>query len=115
MPLSRTLALLLISGKTTLFDVVDLLTKYKMLALLPTIRQSLVQLSKAKDGDETIVIQSPFELSLDSVATIKKIVGETEAKHRVIVNKNVLAGFKAKHKGIVYDGSAERIIKQLLN
>jgi F0F1-type ATP synthase delta subunit len=115
MPLSRKLATLLIDGKATLADVVALLTKYKMLSLLPSIKHALTQMASAKSVEETILIQSPFPLTESSVSHIRTIIGDKDAQHRVVINKNVLAGFKAKFKGMVYDGSAERIIKQFIN
>ncbi len=115
MPLSRTLALYILEGKATLQDVVDVLVKYDLETLLPFIKQALIQMSSGIHASTTILIESPFNLSDESIRTIKGFIGETEAPHSVILNKNILAGFKAKYKGMVYDGSAERIIKQITN
>lgn len=114
MPLSRTIATLLFQGKTTLPLVIDLLTKYKMLALLPSIMKALTKLNSFSGKENTIVIESPFALSEGSVQKIKRIVGNDIAEHSIVINKDVLAGFKATFRGVRYDGSAERIIKQLL-
>ncbi len=113
MPLSRKLAVYIIEGKASLEDVITLLTKYKLLTLLPYIKQSLIQMSSGLHTKETILIESPFELSLESVKKIKEIIGNEDAPHEVFINKNLLAGFKAKYKGMMYDGSAERVIKQV--
>ena len=115
MPLSRKLAALIITGKVELSSVVKQLTKYKMLTLLPSIKQALVQMAKEKEKDETLTIYSPFPLSDTAVSKVRKVVGEEKARHHVVIDKNVLAGFRAKYKGMMYDGSAERIIKQLVN
>ena len=115
MPLSRTLALYIINGKASLDDVVELLTKYKLLILLPSIKYALIQISSGAHQESTIMIESPFALSPVSVEKIKQMAGDSKAPHEVIINKNILAGFKAKFQGIMYDGSAERIIKQLLH
>ena len=115
MTLSRKLAALLLNGKANLTDMIELLTKYKMLSLLPSIKQALVQMASARDAEETIMIESPFPLSDASITHVRTIMGENNAKHHVVINKNVLAGFKAKFKGVMYDGSAERIIKQFTN
>lgn len=115
MPLSYQLARLLISGKASLTDVVNELTKYKMLALLPSIKKALVNLSSHEEGKQIVRIESPFPLSNNAVEVIKKIIGEGTAHHTVTINKNILAGFRARFRGRLYDGSAERIIKQLIH
>jgi F0F1-type ATP synthase delta subunit len=114
MSLSRNLATLIITERVTLSQVVDVLTKYKMLSLLPSVKQALIQVSSQSDTRDIIMIESPFPLSDDALKKVKQIVGDGAAHHEVVINKNILAGFKARHKGILYDGSAERIIKQLL-
>ncbi len=115
MPLSRKLASYLILGKVTLDDVVVLLTKYKLLTLLPSIRQALQQMSSGVEKNATITIETPFPLSIASIQKIKEMTKSHKAPHKIIINKNILAGFKATYHGIMYDGSAERIIRQLLH
>lgn len=115
MSLSRKLAIAILQGKASLDEVISLLTKYNLLGLLPFIKTSLTQMSLDVNKNETIMIETPFELSEESIKKIKGIVGDQDAPHVVTINKNVLAGFKAKHKGMMYDGSAERIIRQLTN
>ncbi len=115
MPLSRTLALYIMNGKASVNDVIELLAKYKLLTLLPSIKHALVQISSGVHKESTIMIESPFILSSTAVEKIKGMVGDIGAPYEVVINKNILAGFKAKFKGIMYDGSAERIIKQLLH
>lgn len=112
MSLSRKLATLIIEKRTTLEEIYVLLAKYKMLSLLPSIKQALLSVSSQVGKQDTIEIESPFPLSNQAVEKVKSIVGNTSAKHEVVINKNALAGFKARFKGILYDGSAERIIKQ---
>ncbi len=115
MPLSRKLAIYILEGKASIADVVELLTKYDLLTLLPSIKQSLLQMSQGSHRKGTILIETPFELSKQSIEVIKGIVGDNNAPHEVIINKNILAGFKAKCNGMMYDGSAQRIIKQITN
>lgn len=115
MPLSRKLAIYILQGKASVNDVVELLTKYDLLTLLPSIKQSLIQMSSSVHKDSTIMIETPFNLSDKSITTIKGIIGNTDAPHSIIINKNILAGFKAKFKGMMYDGSAERVMRQFTN
>lgn len=113
MPLSRKLAIYILEGKASIDDVVSLLTKYELLTLLPCIKQAVHQMSSGMQMKETVIIESPFELSEVSIQKIKGIIGEEDAPHSLIINKQILAGFKAKFKGMMYDGSAERIIRQI--
>ena len=59
-----------------------------------------------------VMIESPFPLNDQSLSSIKKLVNGEDAEHLVTINGELLAGFKAKYKDLLYDGSAERIIKR---
>lgn len=113
MSLSRKLATLIVTERATLPDVVESLTKYKMLSLLPSVKQAIIQVSSQTGKRDVIEIESPFPLSDDAVTKVKRIVGNDIAEHEVTINPKILAGFKARFRGMLYDGSAERIIKQL--
>lgn len=114
MILSRKLANLLIEKKVSVLQISDLLTKYKLLALLPQIKNIVLETSSRNRVSDTLAIESPFLLSEDVVAHIKKITGNEKSSHIVTVNKKILAGFKARYKGKLYDGSAERIIRDFM-
>jgi F0F1-type ATP synthase delta subunit len=113
MSLSRKLAVSILSGKSTVEDLDRVLAKYKMTSLFPSIKKELVQLTSQSASEDTIMIESPFSLSEESITKIKGFVGDATVKHEVTINKNILAGFTARFRGKLYDGSAERIIKQL--
>lgn len=115
MTLSRKLAHIIVSKEIPIDTVIILLTKYKMLGLLPSLKKSLLELSLRSENRNTIMIESPFALSLESIHKIKKIAGNDLAPHDVTINKNLLAGFKARYKEILYDGSAERMLKTFIN
>lgn len=93
--------------------VVETLARYGLISLLPAIRTELEKISRARGDRETIRVESPFPLDDRALARIKRIVGNDLASADVIINKELLAGFKARYKERLYDGSAERIIKQL--
>ncbi len=115
MSLSRSLAGQIIKDESSLPKIIELLTKYKMLSLLPSVKQAYIQMSAVSNSNDVIMIESPFAITDDSVKRIKRIVGNDMAEHRVTINKDLLAGFRARFKGVLYDGSAERIIKQFVN
>ncbi len=115
MTLSRKLAQVMIEKNISADDMVDTLRTYNLLGLLPAIQKVVIEMSLRKNAGDTITIESPFMLSQDAVQHIKKIVGNSSSPHEVTINKSILAGFKARFKGKLYDGSAERIIRQLTN
>lgn len=113
MSLSRTLAIRIVKGPASVTSVVALLTKYRMLSLLPSIHKAVLQLSASSKHVDTVMIESPFPLSLPALETIMNIVGTKGTTSEVSINKHILAGFKARYKGKLYDGSAQRLITQL--
>lgn len=112
MILSRKLANIMIAKNVSADDMVETLRTYNLLSLLPSIKNIVAQSLSHSNKRDTISIQSPFALSDDAIVHIKKIVGDTSSPHEVIIKKDMLAGFKARYKGKLYDGSAERIIRQ---
>ena len=93
----------------------DALRKYNLLSLLPSIKKDIEKLSRLGKLTEMIAVESPFPLDERALARVKRIVGNDLAEASVSINKDLLAGFKARYKGRLYDGSAERIIKAFIN
>lgn len=115
MTLSHKLAKLMVEKNVSIDDMIQTLRKYNLLGLLPSIQSVAKQLLSKTNAGDTIMIESPFDLSPESVLHIKKIVGNNiTSPHEITINKNILAGFKARFKGKLYDGSAERIIRQFI-
>lgn len=114
MSLSRTIAQSIIEHEIPAKQVVHVLESYGLLALLPQITEEAERIVSSKQEENAIKIESPFPLSNDALARIKRIVGNDLAETDVSINPSLLAGFKARWKGRLYDGSAERIIKQLI-
>ena len=112
MSLSRNIANIIVQKGVKVADVEETLRSYKLLSLLPSIKKAVVEMYREKDSKESIVIESPFPLDDIALSRIKRIVGNDLAPHTFTINKNLLAGFKARYKGKLYDGSAQRIIKR---
>lgn len=115
MTLSRDIANLILHKNLKVEDAAEILRKYDLLALLPSIKESLAQMTKVEGEENSISIETPFALEEKTLGKIQKMIGDSAAPVRVVINKNILAGFKARYKGKLYDGSAERIIKELTN
>jgi F0F1-type ATP synthase delta subunit len=115
MTLSRTIAELIVKKNAKIDDVVDTLRKYNLLSLLPSIQDAVIKLTQDKGLEDTIRIESPFPVGDTALKKIQRIVGNDLAPTETVINKNVLGGFKARFKGRLYDGSAERIIRQFIN
>lgn len=112
MSLSRNIATYLETSNTSLNELEEVLTKHKLQSLLPEILRFLSRKQKIREQKERVMIESPFPLSDESLSAIKQLVNGKDAEHTVTINGDLLAGFKAKYKDLMYDGSAERIIKQ---
>ncbi len=115
MNLSHKIAKLVVEKNVKVDDVVASLQTYNLLSLLPSILEQAKRMNKGVSLRDTIQIETPFELGEKAIGHIKRAVGNDIAPHQVTINKNILAGFKARFKEKLYDGSAERIIKQLTN
>lgn len=115
MTLSRNIADMIVRKGASVDDVEEILRSYNLLSLLPSIKKEVKQMATANEEDNAIAVESPFPLDESALARIKRIVGNDLAPARLTINKDILAGFKARYRGRLYDGSAERIIKQLLN
>lgn len=115
MTLSRNIANLIVYKGVQIDDVVESLRAYNLLSLLPSIKREAEQLISVNQKSDAIAIETPFPLDEHALARIKRITGNDLAPSTITVNKDILAGFKARYRGMLYDGSAERIIKQLLN
>ena len=113
MILSRKIANLITEKNISADDLVGTLKKYNLLPLLPSILKIAKESTSRTKAGDVIAIESPFVLSPSAVSHIKQITGNIKSPHEVTINKNILAGFKARFKGKLYDGSAERIIRQL--
>lgn len=115
MNLSHKIAKLIVEKNLKIDDVVESLQTYNLISLLPSILEQAKRMNKDVSLRDTIQIESPFPIGEKALAHIKRMVGNDIAPHEVTINKNILAGFKARFKEKLYDGSAERIIKQLTN
>lgn len=115
MTLSRSLANLIVHKGVHVEDVVESLRAYKLLSLLPSIKSEVEQMLAMNQKDDAIAVESPFPLDEHALARIKRVVGNDLAPAAITINTDLLAGFKARYRGRLYDGSAERIIRQLLN
>lgn len=113
MTLSRKLATLIVEKNISVEDVTNILLKYNLVGLLPAVQERVIEIASHKKSGDTLTIESPFPLSEDVVMHIKSMTGQDKVPHEVSINKNLLAGFKARFKGKLYDGSAERILRQL--
>jgi F0F1-type ATP synthase delta subunit len=113
MTLSRKIAELIVGKNLHVDDAIEKLREYGLMPLLPSIMDAVIKITRDQGSAETLRVESPFPLDATALARIRRIVGNDLAETEVTINKSILAGFKARFKGKLYDGSAERIIKQL--
>lgn len=113
MTLSRNLAHMLIKNRTSVDDVVAVLAKYKLLSVLPSVLSSIKQQARSTLSENMLRIETPYPLSEQSISAIKSITGGDA--HTISINEALLAGFKARFKGKLYDASAQRVLEELTN
>lgn len=112
MSLSRTLAQTLFTKNISSSSLERVLSKYNLESLLPSIVKELRAIKKSKSTNETLRIETPFALNDEAVKHIKGLLGAHDAVHNISINKDLLAGFRAHYKGVVYDGSVSRALKE---
>jgi F0F1-type ATP synthase delta subunit len=114
MSLSRNLANVIFKKDPNIDDVIMLLEKYKLLSVLPSLLGTLRYLRDADIKETELRIESPFPIDDMAQSSIKRMLGNTDAKYTVVINKELLAGFKVRFNGTLYDASAQRMIQRFL-
>ena len=104
-------AQLLIDRKITVSDLAKFLSKHNMTPLMFNVLKYLEHKEAQHLVHNTIVIETPFDLSEKSISTIKRKVGNDLAETEIVENKNLLAGYVARFKGLEYDASAKTILE----
>lgn len=95
--------------------VVEALKESGQSALLAPALKRTARLLKRDLLTETLVIESPFEVSDDLLQDItKKIVKESDPLRVVTLKPELIAGFSAKYQGKQYDASAKKYINKLM-
>jgi F0F1-type ATP synthase delta subunit len=116
--LSQRLAQLVFRGRISTESLFVYLETHGLLALLPNILRSVASLYRRDLLRNTLVIESPFELSKHSIDTIQNITGIAQSGKRVHMelqtNTDLLAGFVACFQDKEYDASARTIIKNFI-
>ena len=113
--LAKAFSTLLIEDKTTVDHVENALRRFHLLSLLPSILDELKHHQKEITTAETVYIESPFSITDENKDTIKALLQAKEKDHHFTLNKNLLAGFRARYKGTMVDSSMERILNTFIN
>lgn len=102
------------SSEASIKGLESILTKWGKSDLLLPVLQKLRFYFETQRASNQIRIETPFVLSQDSLDNIKiKIAGNSDAEVIQIHKSELLAGFRAVHKGTLYDASAQRYINEL--
>lgn len=100
--------------ETVLAKTEEVLKENKQHLFFVPALQYLSGLLKRDQNFDTLVIQSPFDLEAVQIDQItSKITGKVDARITTLVNKSLLAGFRATYRGKIYDGSARQYITKL--
>ena len=91
----------------------DFLEKRKLTSELPSILyhfQKIVERENEKNG---IQIEVAHEIKHETIEHIKKHLKAEDLKETVKIKKDLIAGFRAKWGGVVYDASILTSLKKL--
>lgn len=92
---------------------VSFLEENNLLSQLPHIIRNLEYLSKRERDFNTLIVESPFEISETLLGKIKEVSKAKDASVETVENKSLLGGFRATYKGFVVDGSARHNLQTL--
>ena len=104
-----------------LVAVRETLQKYKLENLYKSVLMQIQQGLEKSGKENTLYIEAPYNLSLENIKKIEKIVREKIVEQNVeknsqsvqVLDESLLAGWRAVHKGKVYDASAKSHITNL--
>jgi len=88
--------------------------QYKLESLLPAVLFELERSATLQKKEEQIEITTAHELSLSAQNHIQALIGAPKTAQTVLrVNQDLLGGFKARYKGLEYQGSLSYTVDTL--
>ena len=94
-------------------NLVLYLEKNHALALLPNVIAQLQYLQSRGDAYATIRITSPYAMDKKILGTITKTLDATDAPQELQQQPELIGGFVAEYKGVVYDASVQTQLTNL--
>ena len=91
----------------------NVLNKHSLINILPVINKKLLYRLENDRAYEEVILESPFEIDGDLSQKIVRSFGITETP-KIKINKDLLAGFRLTHNGVVYEASARNELKKIL-
>jgi F0F1-type ATP synthase delta subunit len=91
----------------------DFVEKKKLQAQLPSVLYHLEKIIEQEQEKNGIQIETAHEIKQDTVKHIKTFLKAEELPEVVKIKKDLIAGFRAKWKGTVYDASIKNSLKKL--
>ncbi|MBU0612021.1 F0F1 ATP synthase subunit delta [Patescibacteria group bacterium] len=91
----------------------DFIEKKNLKAQLPSVLyhlEKIIELDKEKNG---IQIETAHEIKHDTVKHIKSFLKADDLSEVIKIKKELIAGFRAKWKGTIYDASIMTSLKKL--
>jgi F0F1-type ATP synthase delta subunit len=105
-----------VSSKTLARNLVHYLQKNKRIDLLPEIIRIMSESSVKDEVYRTVSITTPYVTEKEDVQKIISFISpEATNITEVHVDKNLIGGFIAEHRGVIYDASIQKQIQLLKN
>ncbi|PIR87637.1 MAG: hypothetical protein COU10_03655 [Candidatus Harrisonbacteria bacterium CG10_big_fil_rev_8_21_14_0_10_45_28] len=86
---------------------------YNLQGLLPNVLSELERVKKEDYKESALQVQSAHVLSSHDEKNIRGITGAQDAPLDFRLEKELLGGFRAKYKGVEYEGSFSRTVNKL--
>lgn len=93
--------------------VTDFINKRNLKAQIPSViyhLDKIIENSKEKHG---IQIDIANEIKTETVNDIKTFLNAKDLKETVIIKRELIGGFRAKYRGVIYDASIATGLKRL--
>lgn len=105
-----------VDSKILARNLVHYLQESKRIDLLPEILRIIDESAVKDEGYHTVSITTPHDAAQEDLEKIISFISpETKNITKLHVDKDLIGGFIAEHKGIIYDASIQKQIQLLKN
>lgn len=91
----------------------DFIKKNNLTHQLPSILYHLEKIYEIESEKNFLKIETAHNIKTETILDIKKYLQINDLKDVVVIKEDLIAGFRAKWKGFMYDSSIENSIKKL--
>jgi F0F1-type ATP synthase delta subunit len=87
----------------------------KLESQLPNVLYRLEKILKKEDEKNKIQIEAPHDISSQTIKEVKTFLKVEQKENTFKINKDLIAGFRARWDGVVYDASFKTGLEKFKN